>query len=91
LIPGRIGVTTFILAALLLQEQCSKYHLYYAIPSSQDIAFRQLIDGLGKNVTILDGSKGQRLQISKKKKKKLEKPTAAPTFTVVDLRSSWVG
>jgi MOSC domain-containing protein YiiM/ferredoxin-NADP reductase len=64
-IAGGIGITAFIVAALQLKEQSLDFHLYYAVRSSQDVAFRKLIEDLGKSITVLDGSKGQRLDIPK--------------------------
>lgn len=64
LIAGGIGITAFLATALLLKQQDLRYHLYYAVRSSQDVAFRELLQEMGDNVTILNGSKGQRLEIS---------------------------
>jgi MOSC domain-containing protein YiiM/ferredoxin-NADP reductase len=65
LIAGGIGITAFVITALHLKEQGLNFQLSYAVRSSQDVAFRQDIEALGSNVIILDGSKGQRLEISK--------------------------
>jgi len=62
-IAGGIGITAFLSAAQDLQSQNSPYHLYYAVRSTSSIAFRQQIQRLAPNVTILDGSKNQRLDI----------------------------
>lgn len=63
MIAGGIGITAFITAAKQLQERGLGYHLYYAVRSSEDIAFSEDLKPLGRNVTILDGSKCQRLNI----------------------------
>ena len=65
LIAGGIGITAFLETARYLQDKRSAYHLYYAIRSAEDLAFRRYLDPLADNVTILDGSKGQRLDIPK--------------------------
>jgi MOSC domain-containing protein YiiM/ferredoxin-NADP reductase len=65
LIAGGIGITAFLITALHLKKQGHNFHLYYAVRSSQDVAFKHLIQDLGNNVTILQKSKGQRLEISK--------------------------
>jgi MOSC domain-containing protein YiiM/ferredoxin-NADP reductase len=64
LIAGGIGITAFLATALQLKQQGMRYHLYYAVRSLQDVAFKYLLQELGSNVTILDGSNGQRLEIS---------------------------
>jgi MOSC domain-containing protein YiiM/ferredoxin-NADP reductase len=65
LIAGGIGITAFFITALRLKKEALNFHLYYAVRSSQDVAFIHLIQDLGNNVTILHKSKGQRLEISK--------------------------
>jgi MOSC domain-containing protein YiiM/ferredoxin-NADP reductase len=63
LIAGGIGITAFIATARYLQKNKQDYHLFYAIRSSKDKAFERFLDDLKPNVTILNGSKGQRLDI----------------------------
>jgi len=63
LIAGGIGITAFLETAKYLQEKSLTYHLYYAFRSSEHLAFKRYLDPLADNVTILDGSKGQRLDI----------------------------
>jgi len=65
LMAGGIGITAFLLTAQQLQQQGQKFHLYYAVRSARDVAFKQLLSGLNPKVTIIDGSQGQRLEISK--------------------------
>jgi ferredoxin-NADP reductase/MOSC domain-containing protein YiiM len=65
LIAGGIGITAFFITAKQLEEQGQKFHLYYAVRSAQDVAFKQLLQEFNTNVTIVDSSQGQRLQISK--------------------------
>jgi MOSC domain-containing protein YiiM/ferredoxin-NADP reductase len=64
LIAGGIGITAFLITAFHLKEKGLDYHLYYAVRSSQDVAFKSYLRELGNNVTILSKSKGQRLEIS---------------------------
>lgn len=63
MIAGGIGITAFITASQRLQERGMNYHVYYAVRSSEDIAFSNDLQPLSRNITILDGSKGQRLNI----------------------------
>ncbi|KAE9368125.1 PK beta-barrel-protein domain-containing protein-like protein [Stipitochalara longipes BDJ] len=65
LIAGGIGITAFLITARQLKQQDHKFHLYYAVRSAQDVAFKHLLQDLGTNVTIVDSSQGQRLEISK--------------------------
>lgn len=61
LIAGGIGITALLASARYLAEQKSDFHLYYAIRSTEEKAFGRLLEPLGNNVTICDGSMGQRL------------------------------
>ncbi|TVY37682.1 Phthalate 4,5-dioxygenase oxygenase reductase subunit [Lachnellula occidentalis] len=63
LIAGGIGITAFIASARHLQEQGSAFHLYYAVRSAGDVAFGRFIQTFGASVTVLDGARGQRLDI----------------------------
>ncbi|PVH73804.1 putative vanillate O-demethylase oxidoreductase [Cadophora sp. DSE1049] len=63
LIAGGIGITAFLETAKYLREKKLCNHLYYAIRSSEDLAFKRYLDLLSDNLTVLDGSKGQRLDI----------------------------
>jgi len=63
-IAGGIGITTFLAATEDLQSRKVPYHLYYAVRMTSSIAFREQLQRLAPNVTILDGSKNQRLDIS---------------------------
>ncbi|TVY17254.1 Phthalate 4,5-dioxygenase oxygenase reductase subunit [Lachnellula arida] len=63
LLAGGIGITAFIASARRLQELGSMYHLYYAVRSAEDVAFGRFLQAMGENVTILDGARGQRLDI----------------------------
>jgi ferredoxin-NADP reductase/MOSC domain-containing protein YiiM len=63
MIAGGIGITAFITTAVQLQENGMTYHLYYAVRGSEDIAFSGDLKALGRNVTILNGSKSQHLNI----------------------------
>ncbi|TVY43876.1 Phthalate 4,5-dioxygenase oxygenase reductase subunit [Lachnellula subtilissima] len=63
LIAGGIGITAFLASAGHLREQGSTFHLYYAVRSAEDVAFARFIQTFGENVTVLDGSRGQRLDI----------------------------
>jgi len=65
LIAGGIGITAFLTTAKQLKQQSQKFHLYYVIRSAQDVAFKQLLLDLSTDITIVDGSQGQRLEISK--------------------------
>jgi len=65
LIAGGIGITAFFITAKQLKEQGQKFHLYYAVRSAQDVAFKQLLQEFNTNVTIVDSSQGERLEISK--------------------------
>jgi MOSC domain-containing protein YiiM/ferredoxin-NADP reductase len=65
LIAGGIGITAFIASAQHLQQQNLVFHLYYAVRSTEDKAFGHLLDGFGDHVTVLNGVKGHRLDISK--------------------------
>ncbi|PMD63846.1 3-chlorobenzoate-3,4-dioxygenase reductase subunit [Hyaloscypha bicolor E] len=65
LIAGGVGITAFLITARQLRQQGQNFHLYYAIRSAHDVAFKHLVQELGNDVTVLDGSKGQRLEISK--------------------------
>lgn len=47
-----------------MKKRQLKYELHYAVRSSEDVAFSNLLADLGDNVKILDGSQGQRLDIS---------------------------
>ena len=64
-IAGGIGITAFIASARKLQEQREDFHLYYAVRCSEDIAFVRHVEPLGPNISILDGSEGQRLDLSR--------------------------
>ncbi|PMD21279.1 PK beta-barrel-protein domain-containing protein-like protein [Hyaloscypha hepaticicola] len=64
LIAGGIGITAFLITAFYLKEKGLNYHLYYAVRSSQDVAFKSYLRELGNNVTIRNKSKNQRLDIS---------------------------
>ncbi|TVY75823.1 Protein YiiM [Lachnellula suecica] len=81
LIAGGIGITAFIASARHLQELGIGFHLYYAIRATADKAFGHLIDNFGTTVTILDGSKGQRLNLPKI----ISRQTMVRTSTYVDL------
>ncbi|KAH7416649.1 putative vanillate O-demethylase oxidoreductase [Cadophora sp. MPI-SDFR-AT-0126] len=63
LIAGGIGITAFLETARYLHDKKSNYYLYYAIRSSEDLAFKRYLDPFSDNLTILEGSKGQRLDI----------------------------
>lgn len=63
MIAGGIGITAFVTAAQQLQERGLEYHLHYAVRTAEDIAFAEHLSPLGENITILDGSKGQRLNV----------------------------
>ncbi|KAK0118494.1 hypothetical protein ONS95_007386 [Cadophora gregata] len=63
LVAGGIGITAFIESARYPQEKKLAYHLYYAIRSLEDLAFRRYLEPLSPNLTILDGSECQRLDI----------------------------
>ncbi|KAH7348944.1 putative vanillate O-demethylase oxidoreductase [Rhexocercosporidium sp. MPI-PUGE-AT-0058] len=65
LIAGGIGITAFLAAAKDLQDKRLHYHLYYAVRSCEDVAFSRYLDPLSEHLTILDGSKSQRLDIPK--------------------------
>lgn len=65
LIAGGIGITAFLATARFLQDQKAIYHLYYAMRSAEDLPFKQYLNALSEHLTILDGSKGQRLDIPK--------------------------
>jgi ferredoxin-NADP reductase/MOSC domain-containing protein YiiM len=65
MIAGGIGITAFLAAAQQLQEKGLDYQLYYAVRSPEDVAFSEDLKPLGVNLTILDGSKGQRLDIQR--------------------------
>ncbi|KAH9209945.1 putative vanillate O-demethylase oxidoreductase [Leptodontidium sp. 2 PMI_412] len=65
LIAGGIGITAFFATAKHLQEKGMDFHLYYAIRSLEDLALSRYLDPLSEHLTILDGSKGQRLDIPK--------------------------
>jgi ferredoxin-NADP reductase len=45
------------------QENGLNFDLYYAVRIAKDKAFGNLLDGFGKNVTVLDGARGQQLDI----------------------------
>ncbi|KUJ07224.1 putative vanillate O-demethylase oxidoreductase [Mollisia scopiformis] len=64
LIAGGIGITAFITSAQAMKTRQLKYKLYYAVRSSEDVAFSSLLADLGDNVHIMDKSKGQRLNVS---------------------------
>jgi MOSC domain-containing protein YiiM/ferredoxin-NADP reductase len=64
-VAGGIGITAFLISAQQLQVQGLNYHLYYAVRSTAEIAFSDLLQTLKPNVTILVSSKGQRLDIPK--------------------------
>ena len=65
MIAGAIGITAFVAAAQQLQERGLNDHLYYAVRSSDDIAFLRDLEPLGRNFTILDPLKRERLSIRK--------------------------
>jgi ferredoxin-NADP reductase len=65
LIAGGICITAFITTSQQLKQLGQNFHLYYAVRSAQDVAFKDLLSELGNNITILDSSKGERLGISK--------------------------
>ncbi|RDW65490.1 hypothetical protein BP5796_10182 [Coleophoma crateriformis] len=64
-IAGGIGITAFVASATKLLNQSAKYHLFYAVKKACDIAFKDELAPLGKNITVLDGSQGQRLDLLK--------------------------
>lgn len=65
LIAGGIGITAFIASVRYLQEKNIGFHLYYAIRSTDDKAFRHFIDDFGDKITVLNGATGHRLDIVK--------------------------
>lgn len=65
LIAGGIGITAFLATAGHLQEKKAQYHLYYAIRLPGDLAFHRYLRDLSPNVTVLNGTVGQRLDIPK--------------------------
>ena len=63
MVAGGIGITAFITAAQQLQESDMNYHLYYAVRTAEDVAFSENLKSFGQHVTILDSSRGQRINI----------------------------
>lgn len=49
-IAGGIGITAFLITAFYLKEKGLNYHLYYAVRSSQDVAFKLYLRELDNNV-----------------------------------------
>lgn len=64
IIAGGIGITAFLAAV----ERCEKvnfnYELHYAVRSSEDVAFKSLLQPLGEGrLKIYDKSKGERVNL----------------------------
>lgn len=62
-IAGGVGITAFIASATKLQDQGTDYQLFYGVKSPCDVAFKEELACLGKNIRILDGSQGHRLNL----------------------------
>lgn len=63
LIAGGIGITAFLASAYSMKQRNIKYKLLYAVRSSEDVAFSSQLESFGNNVKVLNGSKGQRLNV----------------------------
>lgn len=63
-IAGGVGITAFVASARMLEEQSFPFKLYYAVKRDEDVAFKDIIDTLRKNVEICVSEKGTRLNIA---------------------------
>ncbi|CZR69776.1 related to phthalate 4,5-dioxygenase oxygenase reductase subunit [Phialocephala subalpina] len=63
MIAGGIGITAFLASAHVMKQRKLKYELLYAVRSAADVAFASQLDNFGDNVKVLNGSKGQRLNV----------------------------
>jgi ferredoxin-NADP reductase len=64
-IAGGVGITAFLASAQMLKERGEKFKLYYAMKSTKDVAFRNIIDKLGDKAELCVSEHGARVDIAK--------------------------
>ncbi|RDW81955.1 hypothetical protein BP6252_03067 [Coleophoma cylindrospora] len=63
LIAGGIGITAFLPSTAVFDQINFNYDLHYAVRSSEDVAFKDMLEKMSGTVRIYDGSKGERMDI----------------------------
>jgi ferredoxin-NADP reductase len=62
-IVGGIGITAFLSLIRGYHSINYNYQLHYAVRSADDVPFAERLEPFGKNMTLYDGAKGQRMDI----------------------------
>lgn len=62
-IAGGIGITAFIAMFDVFDQINFNYELHYAIRSTDELPFKELLDKLGPKATVYDKCKGERMDI----------------------------
>jgi ferredoxin-NADP reductase len=62
-IAGGIGITAFFMHCNIYNQINFNYELHYAVRSSEDLPFNDLLNKMGSRLFIYDKSKGQRMDI----------------------------
>ena len=62
-IAGGIGITAFLMHCNIYDQINFNYELHYAVRSSSDLPFKDLLVEMGSKIIIYDKSKGQRMDV----------------------------